>query len=118
MMTIEKLKQIDDSLNGNNSSEAKILKNLRGYYFYYNEPTIKDRKNLIHIHFCGRCAYGTGILKDENKEPGKNGVWIGPFSTVTQVNQFVKKNFCNVPTPLEKCSCISKYPNNNLNRKT
>jgi hypothetical protein len=64
-----------------------ILQKKRGFYLYYNEPTKSTKEVNIHSHICGFCKWGSGSGK-QNSEPGRNGVWIGPFKTVKQAEKF------------------------------
>jgi hypothetical protein len=66
---------------------AEILIQKRGLYLYVNHPNKKSKDLIIHKHTCGHCAWGSG--KQGEKEPGKNGVWMGPFSTDEQVKEYV-----------------------------
>jgi hypothetical protein len=69
----------------------EILKKGIGYYVYYNKPNEKTRNFIVHQLTCGQCAWGTG--KIPGSEPGKNGFWIGPFSSKNQATQFINENF-------------------------
>ena len=67
---------------------AEILENKRGFYIYYNEPTKSTKNVKIHRHDCGFCAWGSGMRI--NSEPGKNGVWIGPFKNSKKALEFAQ----------------------------
>ena len=87
-MTTTQLKKIDVALD-ETIKQDRILIDKRGYYLYYNEPN-KNRKDIkIHIHTCGFCAWGSG--RNIKTEAGRNGVWIGPFSTKEQAENFAIK---------------------------
>jgi hypothetical protein len=92
-----------DNLIGKLPLIQNILRELRGIYIYYNEPTKDSREIVFHKHTCGHCAFGSG--KQKNKTPGKNGVWIGPFSKVSQANSFLKSSGIIV-TVSKKCNCL------------
>lgn len=87
-MEAKQLQEIDDELNIN-SRKDNILINKRGFYLYYNEPNKRIKDIKIHGHNCGYCAFGSGRVIE--KEPGKNGVWIGPFSSTEQAESFARK---------------------------
>ena len=86
-MTIEELKEIDNGLHQFDAKD-KILIDKRGYFLYYNEPNRATKDVNIHVHFCGFCAWGAGTNRDS--EPGRNGVWIGPFSEIEQAQTFAE----------------------------
>jgi hypothetical protein len=95
-MTKEELILLDKKLDESNKID-NVLISKRGFYIYYNEPNKKVKEIKIHVHYCGFCAWGSG--RDIPKEAGRNGVWIGPFDTPEQAEEFVGK-IINV----EKCS--------------
>ena len=84
---------------------GELLSQRRGLYIYYNEPTAKTRQIVIHKHTCGNCAFGSG--KQTSAEAGRNGVWIGPFSTTIQVNSHIKK-FNLTDVEVKKCTCTKQ----------
>ncbi len=92
-----------DNLIGTLPLIQNILSDLRGIYIYYNEPTKDSREIVFHKHTCGHCAFGSG--KRKKKTPGKNGVWIGPFSTSRQAEKFLQLSGLNVAQK-KKCTCI------------
>jgi hypothetical protein len=79
------LKAIDVRLDPKVGSDL-ILINKWGYFLYYNEPNKKVKDVKVHIYNCGFCAFGSG--RDATQEPGRNGVWIGPFSSKEQADNF------------------------------
>jgi hypothetical protein len=85
-MTKRDLTIIDNSLSISNAKD-KILIHKRGFFVYYNEPTKKSKEIKIHTHNCGFCAWGSG--RDTILEAGRNGVWIGPFNTINQAENFI-----------------------------
>lgn len=99
-MTTEELKKIDIELDSSVIKD-KILISKRGFFLYYNEPNKKIKDIKIHTHDCGFCAWGIG--RDIEKEAGRNGVWIGPFSTKEQAEKFAK-NIIN-PDNLSTHTC-------------
>ncbi len=66
----------------------QILIKKRGFFLYYNEPNKKAKDVKVHLHSCGFCAFGSG--RKTTQEPGRNGVWIGPFSNKEQAENFAK----------------------------
>jgi hypothetical protein len=98
---LEKVDKLVDELE----NIGTILKAKRGIYIYYNEPTKATREIILHRHTCGQCAYGTG--KKIVKSPGKNGVWIGPFSATSQVDQFLKGSGLSF-SKKKVCNCFKK----------
>ena len=96
---LEKVDKLVDVLE----NIGTILKAKRGIYIYYNEPTKNSREIVFHRHSCGYCAFGSGTKTE--KTPGKNGVWIGPFSKVSQANSFLKSSGIIV-TLSKKCNCL------------
>ncbi len=86
-MTKRELIKLDKSLHKSNEKD-NILINKKGYFIYYNEPNKKTKEIKIHIHNCGFCAWGSG--RNSTKQVGRNGVWIGPFKTVIQAEDFIK----------------------------
>ncbi len=102
-MTKTQLNEIDNALD-KNIKRDEILINMRGYYIYYNEPNKKEKEIKIHSHNCGFCAWGAG--RKTVKEVGKNGVWIGPFKTPEQAEEFACETIkLNKPT---RHICIKK----------
>lgn len=101
-MKKEELYELDKSLKyfGDFGS---ILINKRGFYLYYNEPTKSTKEVNIHSHTCGFCMWGSGRGK-QNAEPGRNGVWIGPFKTTVQAEKFAKEIL--KPHSLKTHTCI------------
>jgi hypothetical protein len=87
-MTREELKKIDRSLDVSDLKD-KILIDKKGYFLYYNEPNKNEKDIKIHKHDSGFCAWGSGNGR-ENKIAGKNGVWIGPFESSEQAENFVR----------------------------
>jgi hypothetical protein len=87
-MNVKELTMLDNSLKISDKKDDLLIKK-RGYYIYYNEPNKKTKEIKIHKHICGFCAWGTG--RDISKEPGRNGVWIGPFETLLQSEIFINK---------------------------
>lgn len=77
-----------------------LLKQLQGYYFYYNWQS--DQENKLHEYNCGHCSYGSGKRKDA--EQGGNGVWIGPFATKEIANRIIKEKF-NI-AKVQHCRCL------------
>lgn len=102
-MNRKTLKGVDLELG--NDTISNILINGRGLYFYYNEPNKKTKNLLIHKHFCGQCSWGSG--KIDNKEVGRNGVWIGPFANKKHIVTFIKKILPKFEGQLEECSCLN-----------
>lgn len=99
------LYQIDLTLDSNNEKD-NILIRLRGYYFYYNEPNEKTHTILIHSHNCGFCCYGVGT--SSLSEPGRNGAWVGPFSTPEQAEAFAARHFPHRGGEIRRCSCVQR----------
>lgn len=89
-MNKNKLIRIDNSLDSTIDKDS-ILISKRGYYIYFNKPNEKTKIIYIHSHICGECAWGSGKITE--KEVGKNGVWIGPFKTWEQAENFAKNHF-------------------------
>lgn len=85
-MTKTDLTLLDASLNISDKKD-KILIRKRGFFIYYNEPNKKSKVIKIHHHNCGFCAWGSG--RDIKLEAGLNGVWIGPFNTIIQAENFI-----------------------------
>ena len=101
-MKTKELKTIETNLEML-TNISKILKAKKGFYIYFNAPTSNTRVIKIHKHTCGYCAWGSGNGRD-SKETGKNGVWIGPFSKITQAKAFSTAHFGEEPA--SKCkSC-------------
>ena len=71
------LKAFDERLDPKMGSDLILIKK-RGYFLYYNEPNKKVKDVKVHLHSCGFCAFGSGRVGTQ--VPGKNGVWIDPFS--------------------------------------
>jgi hypothetical protein len=88
-MKKEELYELDKSLK-HFGDFGSILTKKRGFYLYYNEPTKSTKEVNIHSHTCGFCKWGSGSGKQDT-EPGKNGVWIGPFKTTTQAEKFANE---------------------------
>jgi hypothetical protein len=86
-MDSNEIRGIDEKLVSENLTDS-ILINKRGYFIYYNEPNKKHKIINIHNYNCGFCAWGSG-RKIDNKIPGKNGVWIGPFGNIEQAKDFI-----------------------------
>jgi len=98
------LQKLENSLNVISLS-VEILKKGLGYYIYYNKPNEKTRNFIVHKSTCGQCAWGTGKIPES--EPGRNGVWIGPFTKKNQASQFINENFSPINGRLLMCSsCI------------
>ena len=85
-MTKKELTKLDKSLDKTNEKDNILIKK-RGYFVYYNEPNKKTKEIKIHKYNCGFCAWGSG--RDTKKEAGRNGVWVGPFKTVIQAENFI-----------------------------
>lgn len=85
-MTTRDLTILDNSLSISDTKD-KILIKKRGFFIYYNEPNKNSKEIKIHTHNCGFCAWGSG--RDMELEAGRNGVWIGPFSTIIQAENFI-----------------------------
>lgn len=99
------LMKINNELNTINVKDS-ILISKRGFYLYYNEPN-KNRKEIkIHSHICGNCAWGSG--KISNKEVGRNGVWVGPFQTCKQAQDFANNHFAGCDIEID--SCVKYHP--------
>lgn len=94
---------IDEGLNPKDKKD-KILIRLRGYYFYYNEPNESTHDILIHKHNCGFCCYGAGTSR--LTEPGRNGAWVGPFTTPEQAETFATRHFPYRRGDIRRCSCV------------
>lgn len=58
------------------------------YYIYYNWRAHQDNK--IHIGTCNICKYGFGMRNNQIR--GRNGVWIGPFTNMELVNNYLQNN--------------------------
>ncbi len=97
------LEEINNQLNNNDSKDG-ILIRLRGFYFYYNEPNEATHNILIHRETCGFCQFGAGTQR--NAEPGRNGAWVGPFSTPEQAEQFALRHFPHRGGEVGRCGCI------------
>jgi hypothetical protein len=82
---------------------VEILKKGIGLYVYYNKPNERTKIFKIHHSACGNCAWGTG--KISSAQPGLNGVWIGPFTSVLQAETFINENFNPQFGQIEICSC-------------
>lgn len=106
-MTKEDLIKLDRELEKDDSSTSAILRALRGYYFYYNSPNRETKPIKIHQHFCGNCCWGAG--KISNSDSGRNGTWIGPFSDVIQIENFIRDNFEDLFNQIDKtCGCLKR----------
>jgi hypothetical protein len=101
-MTQSEINDLDKVLK-NIGNLCSILVRKRGFYLYYNEPTKLNKEINIHTHTCGFCAWGSGRGR-KGTEPGRNGVWIGPFNTVKQAEKFAKEIL--KPSSLTNHSCI------------
>lgn len=101
----DELIQIDKNLDASVSKDS-ILISKRGFYIYYNEPNKETKEIKIHSHICGNCAWGMG--KITIKEVGRNGVWIGPFQTCKQAEDFARNHFigCKIDVDL----CVNLHP--------
>lgn len=103
-MNRRKLIILDKSLNVFQPAQ-EILSKKRGLFIYYNKPNRKTKLVKIHKHFCGQCAWASGKMGKKNV--GKNGVWVGPFSEMKFVEQFLKDNFHDLIGLVDKtCSCL------------
>jgi hypothetical protein len=102
-MSKQVLEEINNHLNENDPKDG-ILIRLRGYYFYYNEPTEATHTVLVHRDTCGHCCFGAG--RNSNAEPGRNGAWVGPFSTPEQAEQFALRHFPYRGGNVGRCSCV------------
>lgn len=100
-MTSKQLIELNNSLDPK-SKKDKILIDKRGYYLYYNDPNKKLKDIKVHIYTCGFCAWGSG--RDISKEPGRNGVWIGPFRTPEQAEAFAV-NILNIENVSRHTCC-------------
>lgn len=104
-MKRKELIEIDNGLISTCKKDS-ILISKRGFYIYYNEPNKDTKKIKIHSHICGQCAWGSG--KIPNKEVGLNGVWIGPFQTCEQAEDFAKSHF--VSCKIDVDTCVKDHP--------
>lgn len=102
-MARQQLEEINNQLN-NNDPKDRIIIRLRGFYFYYNEPNEATHEILIHIETCGFCQFGAGT--NRNSEAGRNGAWVGPFSTPEQAEQFALRHFPHRGGDVGRCSCV------------
>ena len=100
----EKLKKLEKSLD-TIALGIEILRKGIGYYVYYNKPTKTTKLFKIHNSSCGQCAWGTGKIPGANA--GRNGVWIGPFSSTVQASTFVNDNLNPLPGQIEACNCCN-----------
>jgi hypothetical protein len=100
-MTTRDLTILDTSLSTADTKD-KILIRKRGFYIYYNEPNKSSKVIKIHTHNCGFCAWGSG--RDVEVEAGRNGVWIGPFNTIIQAENFITTILNS--TQFSRHSCI------------
>lgn len=100
-MTTRDLTILDTSLSTSDTKD-KILIRKRGFYIYYNEPNKSSKEIKIHTHNCGFCAWGSG--RDVQVEAGRNGVWIGPFNTIIQAENFITTILNS--TQFSRHSCI------------
>lgn len=83
----------------------EIFELKKGYYFYFNYPNSKTKALKIHKYNCGNCNYGTGKIKGM---PGKNGVWIGPFSKIEQAEIFINNFMTDYSSKIDfNCNCIN-----------
>jgi hypothetical protein len=97
------LVELNNLLIAENPSDAVLIR-LRGFYFYYNEPNEATHNILIHRETCGFCQFGAGTQR--NAEPGRNGAWVGPFSTPEQAEQFALRHFPYRGGNVVKCGCV------------
>jgi hypothetical protein len=97
------LEEMNDHLNENDPKDG-ILIRLRGYYFYYNNPTEVSHTVLVHRDTCGHCCFGAG--HNNNAEPGRNGAWVGPFSTPEQAEEFAARHFPHHRGGINRCGCV------------
>lgn len=102
MASKTELKRLEKSLD-TLTLGINLLKKGIGFYVYYNKPTENSRDFKIHFSNCGNCAWGTG--KISNAEPGKNGVWIGPFNNKQQAKEFLNNNFSILINEIDECNC-------------
>lgn len=58
-------------------------------YYVYEDWRASPDKAVIHRFNCGHCDGGEGTNKP--KEPGRNGLWHGPFATHRDALQFAEK---------------------------
>ena len=75
-----------DTLLSTSDTKDKILIRKRGFFIYYYEPNKNSKEIKIYTHNYGFCAWGSG--RDVEVEAGRNGVWIGPFNTILQAENF------------------------------
>ena len=75
------------------------------FYFYHNWRAGQDNK--IHSATCAFCCYGTGRNLREAPKRGKNGVWIGPFSSLDLCRDYIS-NKLEIPIPENCTRCIVK----------
>ncbi len=102
MAKTAELKKLEKSLEVI-SIGLEILRKGIGYYVYYNKPNENKRIFKIHFSNCGQCAWGSG--KITNAEPGRNGVWIGPFNGTNQAKVFLNDNLKPLPSQIKICNC-------------
>lgn len=70
------------------------------YYIYHNWQADGD-KCTIHKADCKNCNSGLG--KQKNTEPGRNGVWIGPFSELIQAENYLSRKIINPKIKNHNC---------------
>lgn len=67
------------------------MKIITTYYIYQNWVA-HHNSGKIHISSCSFCKNGQGRdLTETEKEVGKSGVWIGPFSSFELANEYLEK---------------------------
>ncbi|WP_445710461.1 hypothetical protein [Flavobacterium sp.] len=76
-----------------------ILEEENLYYFYHNWQA--GQTNKIHRGSCGECKYGTG--KQKNVDRGRNGVWLGPFSTLDLCHNYIAGELNLQPVEPHNC---------------
>ena len=102
MASKTELKRLEKSLD-TLTLGINLLKKGIGFYIYYNKPTENSRNFKIHFSNCGNCAWGTG--KISNAEPGKNGVWLGPFENPMQAKEFMILELKISNNRVKNCNC-------------
>ena len=71
------------------------------FYYYHNWKAKMD--NRVHLNSCKNCNNGMGMRTNTIK--GKNGVWVGPFSTIELALNWATK-YSNKPNPIKLHNCI------------
>ncbi len=102
-MTREEIEGINNHLNGNDPKD-RIIIHLRGFYLYYNDTNEATHTMLVHRDTCGHCCFGAGT--ERNFVPGRNGAWIGPFSTPEQAEEFAARHFPHHGGGVGRCGCF------------